>query len=271
MGRQTLVHYKARDGQDIPAWLTLPNGKQTGQHLPLVVLVHGGPFARGAAWEWNAEAQFLASRGYAVLAPEYRGSQGFGERHFKLGWKQWGLAMQDDLADGARWAIAQGTADARRICIAGAGYGGYATLMGLAKDPELYRCGIDRAGITDINLLYNGSWRYTSSLSEGWKEYGMPQLVGDQVRDAAQLKATSPLLLADKIKQPLLLAYGGADTQVPLNHGLAFRDAVKAGNARVEWVEYQEEGHNLALPKNRIDYWSRVETFLDKNIGAAAQ
>jgi dipeptidyl aminopeptidase/acylaminoacyl peptidase len=267
MARQTLVHYQARDGLTIPAWLTVPPGAD--KNLPLVMLVHGGPFIRGDSWGWDATTQFLASRGYAVLAPEFRGSAGFGDKHFRAGWKQWGLKMQDDIADGARWAIAQGTADARRICIAGGDYGGYATLMGLIRDPDLYRCGIDWIGMTDINLLYDGHWNFTSSLPDEWKQYGMPQLVGDQVKDAEQLKATSPLLRAAEIRQPLLLAYGGADLRVPLPHGTKFYNAVKQTNPGVEWIEYQEEGHGWVLPKNRIDFWGRVEKFLDKNIGSS--
>jgi dipeptidyl aminopeptidase/acylaminoacyl peptidase len=265
MAHQTLVHYKARDGLDIPAWLTVPQG--AGQNLPMVVLVHGGPYVRGNAWGWNPTAQFLASRGYAVLEPEFRGSTGFGSKHFRAGWKQWGLKMQDDIADGTRWAIADGTADPKRICIAGASYGGYATLMGLINDPDLYKCGVDWVGVTDINLLYDGHWNFTSDLPDGWKQYGMPSLIGDQVKDAEQLKATSPLLQAARIKQPLLLAYGGADQRVPLPHGTKFYKAVKEGNPNVEWIEYEEEGHGWALPKNRIDFWGRVEKFLDKNIG----
>ncbi|NGZ86811.1 S9 family peptidase [Duganella aceris] len=267
MAHQKLVHYKARDGLEIPAWLTVPQG--AGKNLPMVVLVHGGPYVRGKSWGWDAQVQFLASRGYAVLEPEFRGSTGFGSQHFRAGWKQWGLKMQDDLADGTRWAAAQGIADAKRVCIAGASYGGYATLMGLVKDPDLYQCGIDWAGVTDINLLYDGHWNFTSDLPDGWKQYGMPSLVGDQVKDAEQLKATSPLLQAARIKQPLLLAYGGADERVPLPHGTKFYNAVKQGNPNVEWIEYEEEGHGWELPKNRIDFWGRVEKFLDKNIGAA--
>ena len=266
MAQQTLVHYKARDGLDIPAWLTLPRGG--AKNGPMVVLVHGGPYVRGKSWGWDPQVQFLASRGYAVLEPEYRGSTGFGARHFRAGWKQWGLKMQDDIADGTRWAAAQGYADPKRVCIAGASYGGYATLMGLINDPDLYKCGIDWAGVTDINLLYDGHWNFSSDLPDGWKQYGMPSLVGDQVKDAEQLKATSPLLQAARIRQPLLLAYGGADQRVPLPHGTKFYNAVKETNPDVEWIEYEEEGHGWALPKNRVDFWSRVEKFLDKHIGA---
>jgi dipeptidyl aminopeptidase/acylaminoacyl peptidase len=268
MGRQDPVRYKARDGMEIPALLTLPaNG---AKNAPLVVLVHGGPYVRGTHWGWNADSQFLASRGYAVLEPDFRGSTGYGDRHFRAGWKQWGLAMQNDIADGARWAIAQGIADPKRICIAGGSYGGYAALMGLVNDPDLYKCGINWAGVTDINLLYNEHWSFTSDMTEQWKQYGMPDLVGDQVKDAAQLKATSPIEQAARIKAPLLMAYGNADRRVPMYHGRKLLETLKPTNKQVEWISYHDEGHGWGLAKNRIDFWSRVEKFLDQHIGKGA-
>ena len=266
MGTQEVVRYKARDGLVIPAWLTIPpGGKRAG--LPLVVLVHGGPYVRGRAWGWRAETQFLASRGYAVLEPEFRGSTGFGEAHFRAGWKQWGLGMQNDIADGAKWAIAEGIVDPGRVCIAGASFGGYATLMGLVNDPELFKCGVSWVGVTDIDLLYNGSWGFEDDISASYRKYGMPKLVGDPVADAAQFKATSPLQQAGRIRQPLLLAYGGADRRVPLFHGERFYKAVKQTNPNVEWIVYPDEGHGWALPKNEIDFWNRVERFLERHIG----
>jgi dipeptidyl aminopeptidase/acylaminoacyl peptidase len=269
MGRQQFVRYKARDGLEIPALLTVPPGAQrTG--LPMVVLVHGGPWVRGASWGWDRESQFLASRGYVVLEPLFRGTTGFGARHFMAGWKQWGLAMQNDVADGARWVIAKGIADPKRICIAGASYGGYATLMGLVNDPDLFKCGVNWVGVTDINLMYSGGWNYESDMSDEWKRYGMPEMIGDQVKDAAQLKATSPIEQAARITQPLLLAYGGVDRRVPMYHGKKFHDAVTRTNKNVEWIEYPEEGHGWHLPKNNYDFWGRVEAFLDKNIGKGA-
>ena len=268
MGRQQALRYKARDGLEIPALLTLPpGGKKSG--LPLVVLVHGGPWVRGSSWGWNPHTQFLASRGYAVLEPEFRGSLGFGSAHYKASFKQWGLAMQNDVADGVRWAVDKGLVDPKRVCIAGASYGGYATLMGLINDPDMYKCGVDWVGVTDINLMY-GSANHTSDMPDEWKRYGMPEMIGDQVKDAAQLKATSPIEQAARIKQPLLLAYGGADVRVPIDHGTKFYSAVKRTNPNVEWVEYAEEGHGFRLPKNNIDFWGRVEKFLDKNIGKGA-
>jgi dipeptidyl aminopeptidase/acylaminoacyl peptidase len=270
MAPQQVLHYTARDGLDIPALLTVPAGTPKGAKLPLVVLVHGGPYVRGSLWGWNPQSQFLASRGYAVLEPGYRGTTGFGSKHFMAGWKQWGLKMQDDIADGARWAIAQGIADPKRICIAGASYGGYATLMGLVKDPDLYRCGVEWAGVTDLQLLHNGHWSFKSDMSDDYREYGMPELIGDPVKDAAQFAATSPLQQAARITQPLLLAYGGVDRRVPMYHGRKFYDAVTKTNKQVEWIEYQDEAHGWSLPKNQIDFWGRVEKFLDNNIGKDA-
>ena len=267
MAAVDLVQVKARDGLTIPAWLTVPNDSK-GKRLPLVVLVHGGPNVRGGDWSWRSGPQFLASRGYAVIEPEYRGSTGYGDQHFRAGWKQWGLAMQDDIADAARWAIAQGIADPKRICIAGHSYGGYATLMGLARDPELYQCGIDWAGVTDIELLYTGTWWSSASdVSASYKQYGMPALVGDRLKDAAQLEATSPLRLAARITQPLLLAYGGIDKRVPLYQGRKFYDAVKQTNKDVEWVVYEDEGHGWRQEKTNVDFWTRVEKFLERHIG----
>jgi dipeptidyl aminopeptidase/acylaminoacyl peptidase len=262
MASTSFVRYKARDGREIPAYLTLPKGG--GKNLPMVVLVHGGPWVRGGHLEWNREVQFLSSRGYAVLRPEFRGSLGFGVEHFRAGWKQWGQAMQDDVADGTRWAIERGVADPKRICIAGASYGGYATLMGLVNNPELFRCGVDWVGVTDINLLYD--LRFTNTSQEA-KKYGLPVLVGDQARDAAMLKANSPLENAAKITQPLLLAYGGRDRTVPIEHGKKFYAAVKQGNPRVEWIEYPREGHGWAYERTQVDFWSRVEKFLGDNLG----
>jgi dienelactone hydrolase len=259
------VHYAARDGLDIPAWLTVPAGAER-KNLPLVVLVHGGPFVRGREWEWNPEVQFLAAQGYAVLEPEFRGSTGYGTKLFRAGWKQWGLAMQDDLADGVKWAEAQGLVDPKRVCIAGASYGGYAVLMGLVKDPQLYRCGIDWVGVTDIDLIYTANW---SDLSEAWAEYGMPTLVGDRVADAEQLRATSPLRNAAKIHAPLLMAYGGEDWRVPLVHGERMHDELmKLPGADVQWVVYPKEGHGWATLATNVDFWNRAAAFLDKNIGS---
>jgi dipeptidyl aminopeptidase/acylaminoacyl peptidase len=261
MAARDMVRIDTRDGMSMPVHVTRPVG-QKGP-LPAVVLVHGGPWVRGGEWQWEPQSQFLASRGYVVIEPEFRGSAGFGFKHFRSSWKQWGLTMQDDVADAAQWAIRQGYADPKRVCIAGASYGGYATLMGLIRNPELFRCGVEWVGVTDIDLMYSITW---SDASDRWTRYGMPRMVGDRKQDAAQLAATSPIKLADKVTQPLLMAYGGVDQRVPIDHGTQFRDAVRKTNPQVEWVVYADEGHGWLLPANNIDFWTRVERFLDKNL-----
>lgn len=261
MAEQDFVRVKARDGLEFPVYVTKPQGKGP---WPTVVLVHGGPWVRGGSWGWDADAQFLASRGYLVVEPEFRGSIGYGHKLFRASWKQWGLTMQDDVTDATRWAIAQGLADPKRIAIAGASYGGYATLMGLVKEPELYRAGINWVGVTDIDLMYAVDW---SDASDEWQRYGMPRLVGDRDKDKAQFDATSPLKRAAEITKPVLMAYGGEDYRVPLPHGTRMRDALKAaGKAEVEWVEYPDEGHGFLLLKNNVDFWQRVERFLAKHL-----
>jgi dienelactone hydrolase len=265
MGVRDFYHYSARDGMSIPAYVTLPPGKASGP-MPAVVLVHGGPNVRGSSWEWEAEAQFLASRGYVVIQPEYRGSTGFGFAHFQAGWKQWGRGMQDDLADAANWAVKKGWADPKRIAIMGASYGGYATLMGLIKNPEIFRCGVEWAGVTDLNLMFNTPH---SDASQEALNYDMKTLIGDPDEDAAMLLENSPLAHAAQLTQPLLIAHGGQDKRVPIEHASKFREAVSKTNKHVEWIVYTDEAHGWRHEENSIDFWKRVETFLDKNLKAA--
>ena len=260
MARVEVVKYPAQDGLEIPARLTLPQGQS--RNRPLVVLVHSGPWGRGGSWGWDAGAQFLASRGYVVLQPEFRGSRGFGRRHFEAGWRQWGLAMQDDLAAGARWAVQQGYADGKRVCISGYAYGGYAALMGLAKHPEVYRCGIALQPITDLEE-YASNWQY---FNEEELMHGIPLLLGDPEKDAAQLKATSPLNRAAEIRQPVFLAHWDELRQIPFFHGSKMRDALKAGGAPVEWVGYSNKWTPDRDAEETKDAWSRIEKFLARNL-----
>ena len=255
------VRITTRDGLSLPAYLTLPRGQK--KQLPMVVLIHGGPNLRGEYWHWDPQARFLASRGYAVLQVDFRGSKGYGQKHESLGWKQWGLTMQDDITDATRWAIQQGIADPQRICLAGASYGGYATLMGLIKEPELYRCGIAWAAVTDIDLRYSVTWSDSNDYVE---KFFLPLKVGDRIKDAAQFKATSPLQNAARLRQPLLYAHGAEDLRVPMIHGTKFRDAVTQHNQQVEWVSYPNEGHGWQRLENNIDFWTRVEKFLKNHI-----
>lgn len=265
MGTRDFDRYPARDGRSIPVYVTTPAGKASGPR-PAVVLVHGGPNVRGGEWEWDEEAQFLASRGYIVLQPEYRGSTGFGFDHFHAGWNQWGGTMQDDLADAVKWAVGKGWVDAKRVAIAGGSYGGYAALMGLVKHPDVFRCAIDWAGVTDIKQMFTSG---TNDLSIEATHYGLRTTLADPDKDAEVIKRNSPVYNADKITQPVLLAYGGADRRVPLAHGVEFRDAVSKNNKQVEWVQYPEEGHGWEYEKNRYDFWTRVDAFLARNLAAA--
>lgn len=264
MGHRDLARVKMRDGLEIPVMVTIPRGKAAGPR-PAVVLVHGGPHQRGTVWTWNPLSQFFATRGYVVIEPEFRGSEGYGSKLAHAGWKQWGLAMQDDVTDSLQWAVKKGWVDDKRVCIAGASYGGYATLMGLIKDPGLYQCGISWAGVTDLDYLFDIHWSDTSDTS---KKYSLTETVGDPVKDAEQFRKTSPVRRAAELKQPLLLAYGAMDVRVPIKHGNAFRDAVVAGgNKNVEWVVYNDEGHGWIKLSNNVDFYGRAERLLAKTIG----
>jgi dipeptidyl aminopeptidase/acylaminoacyl peptidase len=202
-----------------------------------------------------------------VIEPEFRGSTGYGSELFRAGWKQWGLAMQDDVADATTWAVQQGWVDPKRVCIGGASYGGYATLMGLIRNPELYRCGFEWVGVTDIELLFSIHW---SDFTEEAKAYSMPVLVGDPQSDARQFAQTSPIAQASRLRQPLLMAYGAQDYRVPIKHGFDFKNAVTPLNKDVEWVVYTDEGHGWTKLATNVDFWGRVEAFLSRNIGAHA-
>lgn len=261
MGKRDFFRYAARDGLQIPVYVTMPVEPAAGPR-PTIVLVHGGPYVRGGSWEWDAEAQFLASRGYVVLQPEFRGSTGFGHALFRAGWQQWGRTMQDDLADAAAWAVKQGWADPKRIGIMGASYGGYAALMGLVRNPDVFRAGVEWAGVTDIGLLFTA---FESDASEDARRYDMKTLIGDPDKDPAALADVSPLAQAGRIRQPLLMAHGARDRRVPLVHAAKMRDAL-AGNPAVEYVVYPEEGHGWRHEADSIDFWKRVDAFLGKNL-----
>ena len=264
-GARSFHWAKARDGLMLPVVVTRPATSALGEKLPTVVLVHGGPYLRGTSLEWSGEAQFLASRGYLVVEPDFRGSTGYGFRHFAAGFKQWGLAMQDDIEDSLKWAIDKGWADGKRACIAGASYGGYAALMGVIRHPGSYRCAVSISGVADIQLMYSIHW---SDLGDSWQHYGMPELIGDPQTDADQLVATSPLQQAAKIKVPVFLAHGVQDLRVPIDHERKFRAAAEKAGVAVEWVEYTDEAHGGWLDKNWTDVWLRAERFLARHLRA---
>jgi dienelactone hydrolase len=263
MALTSLERVKARDGLEIPVWITRPRGPAQAPR-PAVVLVHGGPWVRGREWDWEADAQFLASRGYVVIEPEFRGSTGYGPRLYRAGWKQWGQAMQDDLVDALDFVIGKGWVDKQRVCIAGASYGGYATLMGLVRHGDRFRCGVAWVGVTDPRLMFR--WRYNYDVVAEHREHTYPQLVGDPEADRAMLDANTPVLLADRIKAPVLLAYGSDDRRVPLVHGTRMRDALAAAGRPPEWVVYPGEGHGWFKLETRVDFAQRMERFLAQHL-----
>ncbi|MDD2919181.1 prolyl oligopeptidase family serine peptidase [Rhodoferax sp.] len=259
----SFLRYATRDGMLIPAQLTTPVGQGP---FPLVVLHYGGPWVRPIEWRWDPHVQFLVSRGYAVFMPAPRASTGFGVKLFKAGWKQWGLGMQDDVTDGVRQLIKDGIADPRRVCIAGASYGGYLTMMGLAKEPSLFRCGINWVGVTDPSFMFSVTWTDFNRVDAA--RFTLPLLIGDPDKDKEQFKRTSPVERAADITQPVLMAYGGLDNRVPLINGEKMRAALASHNKKVEWVVYADEGHGWLKVANNVDFWTRVEKFLAENMKA---
>jgi dipeptidyl aminopeptidase/acylaminoacyl peptidase len=267
MARVDLHRIKARDGRDLPVWLTQPAGmKASGDARPAIVLVHGGPWVRHGHWQWEPMAQFLASRGWLVIEPEFRGSDGYGRAHLEAGFRQWGQAMQDDVADALLWARAKGLAS-DRACIAGGSYGGYSTLMGLVRHPELYQCGWAWVAVTDLLLFLEGSWWVNDDIADSGRRYSLPMMVGDAERDRAMLLENSPVTQAHRIKAPLLLVWGAEDLRVPIAHGERLRKALQAAGREPEWVVYPDEGHGLALPANQIDMAQRLERFFSQHLG----
>jgi len=253
---------KARDGLELPVWVTRPKGAKAP--LPAVLLVHGGPWLRGVEWGWNGEAQLLASRGYVVIEPEFRGSTGYGRKLFRAGWKNWGTTMQDDLADTVAWAVAQGIADGKRVCIAGASYGGYAALMAPIRYPDLFKCSVAWVAVSDPRLMFEESWQ--NDIGRG-AHFTMREMIGDPVADAAMLKAAAPVERAAEIKIPVLMGYGSDDVRVPLDHGSRMRAAMRAAGREPEYVVYGGEGHGFLKMENRVDFYTRMEKFLAKHIG----
>jgi dipeptidyl aminopeptidase/acylaminoacyl peptidase len=264
MAESRIVKFAARDDMPISAMLTTPRGI-AAKNLPMVVIVHSGPWVEGYTWRWDAEAQFLASRGYAVIQPNFRGTLGFGLRQLLASFKQWGLAMQDDVADAAQWAVKQGIADPKRMCIYGASYGGYAAMQGLVRTPDLFQCGISYVGLSDLQLAHSVTWSEPSDTD--FNKYLFPVMVGDPEKDRAQLRATSPAQNAEKIKAAVMIAHGGEDRRVPIVHAERMRAALEREGKTVDWLVKNDEGHGFTKVENRVELYTRMEVFLRKHIG----
>jgi len=258
------VEYVARDGLTIHGYLTMPKGADP-KHLPVVINPHGGPWVRDH-WTFNPEVQFLANRGYAVLQINYRGSTGYGREFWELSFKEWGKSMQDDITDGVDWLIDQGIADPERVGIYGGSYGGYATLAGLAFTPDLYACGVDYVGVSNIFTLLESIPPYWAPFLEMFYEQ-----IGHPEKDKEYLESVSPFFHVDKIKAPLFIAQGANDPRVKKEQSDTIVEALKARNIDVPYMVKDNEGHGFGNEENRFDFYREMEKFLAKHLGGRAE
>ncbi len=252
------ISFKARDGMMIRGWLTVPNAPAA--KMPLVVMPHGGPYGVVDRWEYNADAQLLASRGYAVLQINFRGSGGYGKDFVNAGAKEWGGKMQNDVTDGTRAVLEKYAIDSNRICLFGISYGAYASLMGVAMEPELYKCAIGYSGVYDLKLMRN-----QGDIKD--RESGQTFLNDVLEKDDAWLRARSPVDQVARIKAPVLLIHGGEDKRTPPAHAESMRRALIGAGNPPEWVYESIEGHGFFDPKKRLNAYQHIVDFLDKHIG----
>jgi dipeptidyl aminopeptidase/acylaminoacyl peptidase len=248
-----LVQYKARDGLEIEAVLTMPKGKDA-KNLPFIVMPHGGPWAHDGLY-YDYWAQFLASRGYVVMQPNFRGSTGYGTEFLNKGKGQMGFAMQDDITDGVKWAVNQGIADAKRVCIVGASYGGYAAMWGIAKDPDLYRCAISISGVAALRREVNdfGNDLMGNLYKMQWQEM------------TPDFNAVSPINAIAKIKTPLMLIHGKRDVTVDHVQSQKMFNAMTKADKAVEFVSLPLADHYFTREADRIKLLSSMEAFLAKH------
>jgi len=247
------VTYKARDGLDISAVLTLPTGREA-KNLPLILMPHGGPFVRDSE-QWDWWTQFLADRGYAVLQPNYRGSSGFGTAFAEKGKGQWGLAMQDDLDDAVAWAVKTGLADPRRVCIAGASYGGYAALRAASRGGSIYRCAVSYAGVSDLGGMVRYDSRYLNSRSRrNWLR-----------EQAPDFRAVSPLHFASSFSIPALIMHGKKDRRVPVDQSRLMAGRLERAGKTFTYIEQPEGDHNFSREADRLQFLRELEAFLKKH------
>lgn len=252
------IALKARDGLPLHGFVTRAKGSE-GKRLPMVVMPHGGPFFVYDDGAYDRESQLLAAAGYAVLQVNFRGSSNFGRMHAHAGGREWGGKMQDDLTDATRWAVAEGIADSAKICMYGASYGGYAALMGVAKEPSLYQCAAGYVGVYDLPIMFT-----TGDIQRrGSGETYLKEWIGDRT----QVGAVSPVNLADRIKVPVFLAAGGEDERAPILHTKRMEAALKKAGVPVEALYYPTEGHGFYTDAHRREYYTRLLAFLSNSLG----
>lgn len=252
------IRYKAADGLEIEAYLSLPPNREA-KALPLVVFPHGGPVARDGL-EYDREAQAYTGQGYAVLQPNYRGSDGYGDTFIAAGYGQWGKKMQTDLSDGVRYLVAQGLVDPKRVCIVGASYGGYAALAGPTLDPGVYNCAVDVAGLSDLRAFLAWSRDYDSAQKSQsydiWKR---------RFGDDANIETASPIKNIKNVNVPILIVHGKDDTVVPFDQSTSMVAALKAAGKDVTFVEYAHEDHWETTESARVDMYKLIVDFITKH------
>ncbi len=254
------IQYTTRDGLTIYGYLTLPNGVDP-VGLPVVVNPHGGPWARDN-WGYNPEVQLLASRGYAVLQMNFRGSVGYGRAFWEASFKEWGKTMQDDITDGVKWLVEQGIADPERIAIYGGSYGGYATLAGVAFTPDLYTCAIDYVGVSNL-------FTFMKTIPPYWKPYldMMYEMVGNpNTEDSLRMREASPVFHIDNIKSPLLVVQGANDPRVNIDESDQIVKALRDNGVEVPYLVKYDEGHGFRNEENKIEFYKVMLGFLAKHI-----
>jgi acetyl esterase/lipase len=254
------VDVKTRDGMVIHGYLTIPAGSN-GKNLPLVVNPHGGPHGPRDEWGFNPEVQLLANRGYAVLQMNYRGSGGYGDAYVSAGYRKWGTTMQDDLTDSVRWAVSQGIADPSRVCIYGASYGGYAALMSVVREPDLYQCSVGYVGVYDMDVQ-----RHNSDTSQS--EYGRAYLNTVFPESAAERHAQSPIYGVDRIKAAIMLVHGAKDERVPIKNMHELVDRMAAVGKKPEQIVVEKkEAHGFRDIDNNVNLYTKMLAFFDSHIG----
>ena len=260
MSERRPMHFKASDGLELEAILTFPKGRSE-TNLPMVLIPHGGPHGISDNWFYEEDAQFLANRGYLVLQVNYRGSGGRGSAFEQAGYLKWGTRVQEDLIDGVKWAIAQNYADAKRVCVYGASFGGYAAMMTTVRAPGMFKCAVGYDGIYDLDMMYNKGDIKDSKTGRSY----LTTVIG---KDQADLAANSPTHLADKIDVPVFLVHGEDDQRAPFAQFKAMRAALDTAHKPYETLTKADERHGFVKPENIEEFYNRLQAFLDKHIGS---